>query len=240
MPTICGKYNITLEYTGSDTPQRNGKVERRFAYDGERATAALISAHLTPPTRAKMWAEFAKTQSDITNITSTRRQPTPPHFLFYNYDSKLPTHMIELGRTGHLTKPGKIKSKKFVTDKAIPVLMCGYAPNHARDTYRLYNPTTKAVHQSRHVTWADFHPYTYTENPTAMRLAPSDLSSTDDDDDDSFTSFGDDSSDISSADDDSIGTDSGSGRNDDNGAPQPAPHPTTPPHPTIPQAQAPT
>ena len=240
MPDLCARYNITLEYTGSNTPQRNGKVERRFASDGERATAALISANLTTATRAKLWAEFAKTQSDLTNLLSTRRQPTPPHQLFYGHDSKLPPHLIELGRPGHLTKSNKIRTKKFVTDKAIPVLMCGYAPNHARDTYRLYNPTTRAVHQSRHVHWADFVPYTFQENPTTSLIpnGPSDFADTDQ------HYFSDDNHhDISSADDDSFDSDSELGRNNQHGNPQPNPNvptqPTTPPHATQPYAQLP-
>ena len=34
--------------------------------------------------------------------------------------------------------------------------MVGYADNHARDTYKLYNPETKRAVMTRNVKWADF------------------------------------------------------------------------------------
>ena len=137
MKNLCERKGIMFEQTGRDTPQRNGKIERRFATDTQRATASLISANIETSERKKLWTEFVKTQSDISNIICTKRNPTPPHTKIYKKDSKLPYHVIELGRVGYLAKLGKIKPKKSIADKATSKVMCGYAPNHSRDTYRL-------------------------------------------------------------------------------------------------------
>ena len=67
MEALCEKRGIKPEYTGSNTPQRNGIVERRFLTDGERATAAMIAAGLNDSWRRKVWAEFAMATSVTTN-----------------------------------------------------------------------------------------------------------------------------------------------------------------------------
>ena len=153
---VCEQHGITLEYTGRNTPQRNGIVERRFQTDGERATAALISAGIPPYIRNYIWAEVSKSASELNNITMNSTTELPPDTMFYGKDSKLPTHLIELGRIGYIAKSAKIKGKKYIVDKSIPMLMCGYAPNHARDTYRMFNPKTLKLTQSRNVQWSTF------------------------------------------------------------------------------------
>ena len=128
---VCVKFGVQLEMTGQGCPKRNGKVEHWFVTNGEQATAALIAAELLEQDRKRLWAEFAKTQSDLTNVLVSRNQETPPHTLLYKRDSNLPRHLIELGRKGFVHKTGKIKTKKFETGNTIPMLMCGYAANHA-------------------------------------------------------------------------------------------------------------
>ena len=41
-----------------------------------------------------------------------------------------------------------------MTDKTFKAIMVGYANNHTRDTYKLYNPETKRVVMTRGVKWA--------------------------------------------------------------------------------------
>ena len=43
-----------------------------------------------------------------------------------------------------------------MTDKTFKAIMVGYANNHTRDTYKLYNPETKRVIMTRDVKWDDW------------------------------------------------------------------------------------
>ena len=40
-------------------------------------------------------------------------------------------------------------------DKKFMAIMVGYADNHTRDMYKLYNPETKIVIMTRDVKWED-------------------------------------------------------------------------------------
>ena len=42
-----------------------------------------------------------------------------------------------------------------MTDNTFKDIVIGYAENHTRDMYRLYNPDTKRVVMTRDAKWAD-------------------------------------------------------------------------------------
>ena len=75
---FCKQEGIAMEQTGRNTPERNGQVERRFATDGQRATAAMISAKCTREERGKLWAEYAYMSSQMTNIQVSKKHNEPP------------------------------------------------------------------------------------------------------------------------------------------------------------------
>ena len=121
---LCEQRGIAIEFTGANTPQRNGIVERRFLTDSERATAAMIAADLDVESRKIVWAEFAKATSITTNNTCNSVHEAPPDEKFYKRPSKLIPHLKELGRVGYVSKDRTIKNKKFLSDTAIKVIMC--------------------------------------------------------------------------------------------------------------------
>ena len=47
--------------------------------------------------------------------------------------------------------------RKELEEKAINCVMVGYSHNHAGDTYRMFNPQTKKILNSRNIRWADWH-----------------------------------------------------------------------------------
>ena len=51
-------------------------------------------------------------------------------------------------------------------EKANPMVMIGYGENHARDVYRMYNPVTSKVVETRdiHAWWAARHDECYQRN----------------------------------------------------------------------------
>ena len=118
----------------------------------------MIYAKLKPELRRILWAEFAKASSIITNQTCNTVHDVPPDEVFYQKPCKLKDNMQILGRVGYLSKQSKIKTAKFVTDKANKVIMCGYAESHAKDTYRLLKVDMKSVVQTRNIRWAAWKP----------------------------------------------------------------------------------
>ena len=54
---MCGKENITLEYTTPHTPQLNVVIERRFADIEEGAIAMLLNAKLNDTDQKVLWEE---------------------------------------------------------------------------------------------------------------------------------------------------------------------------------------
>ena len=60
----------------------------------------------------------------------------------------------ELGCIGYVTKQEKFK--KQMIDKVFKAIMVGYAYNHTRDTYKLYNPETKRLIMTRDINWEDW------------------------------------------------------------------------------------
>ena len=153
---IAKTKKIKMEYTSPYTPQLNGVVERRIAVLKLKAQAMLTLAPFSPALKKKMWAEAVKCANLLENMTATRTHPTPPVMLFSN-DKMLPiTNLVEFGRIGFVTKPSN-KIKNW-TDRALQVLMVGYAQDHTSDTYRLYNPSTGKIIESRNVSWGEWSP----------------------------------------------------------------------------------
>jgi len=143
-----------LEYTAPHTPQHNGVVERMFSHDAKRALATMISAAWTKEMQAKLWAEATKTAAILGNSLPNTRSAVPPDELFYGKPSDIYTHLIEFGRVGYVTNRSTMK-RKF-KEKANPMVMIGYGENHARDVYRMYNPVTSKVVETRDIhDWAD-------------------------------------------------------------------------------------
>jgi hypothetical protein len=152
---ICeGEYGIQLEYTAPHIPQHNGVVERMFSRDAKRALAMMISAAWTKEMQAKLWAEATKTAAILGSSLPNTRSAVPPDELFYVKPSDIYTHLIEFGRVGYVTNRSTMKGK--FKEKANPIVMIGYGENHARDVYRMYNPVTSKVVETRDIhAWAD-------------------------------------------------------------------------------------
>ncbi|KAI2503386.1 GAG-pre-integrase domain [Fragilaria crotonensis] len=104
--------------------------------------------------QAKLWAEATKTAALLGNVLPNTRSTVPPDELFYGEKSKIYPHLIQFGRVGYVTNRATMKGK--FKEKSSPMVMIGYGENHARDVYRMYNPVTSKVVETRDVhVWAD-------------------------------------------------------------------------------------
>ena len=147
---ICNvEYCIVLEYTAPHTPQHSGVVEWMVARDARLALAMMIAAGWTKELQAKLWAEATKTAALLGNMLPNTRSTMPPNEQYYDKKSELYSHLIEFGRVEYVTNRNTMKGK--FKEKATEMVMIGYPEHHARDVYRMYNPITQKVIETRNV-----------------------------------------------------------------------------------------
>jgi len=141
--------HVEFEYTSPNTPQHNGKVERKFATLYGRIRAMLNAAGLDGNLRQKLWAEAANTATICDGIMVPRRGIKPPYEQFYKQENKCVRNLRRFGEVGIMTKKASIQGK--LKDKGVPVMFLGYTIDHSSDTYRVLNLKTNQVVLSRDI-----------------------------------------------------------------------------------------
>ena len=143
--------DITFEFTARESPQFNGKIERKFATMWNRARVNNLAAKLSSKLKKLLWAEACSTAIDVENFLVSSNHEDPSHREFFREDMP---HMDQPHQFGEMAI---MKSKRNyqgkLEDRGIPVLYLGRARDHAPDTHRLLNLQTKLVFQSRDVIW---------------------------------------------------------------------------------------
>ena len=152
---LCEKFNIQIEFTAPYTPQQNGIVERKFVTIRQRACAAMFAAKFNDEFQGLLWAEAINTNTRITNIVATSNDVKSADEKFYKKVPMIYDHLMHFGRIGWV-KIGAKKTNKL-EEKAIKCVMVGYSHDHAGDTYRMFNPQTRKILNSRNIRWADWH-----------------------------------------------------------------------------------
>lgn len=154
MVSLCDHFGMALELTAPDTPQMNGCVERRIVILKQRALAMMIAADLNPKYRELLWHEAVNCANDLENISANTGRESFPVEMMTGSVSKLYPKLQPFGRIGYVTL--RQKFKKTWKEKSIKCIFVGYAKDHSADTYRMYNPATNAVIESRDITWAEW------------------------------------------------------------------------------------
>ena len=142
--------NIQFEFTGPNTPQYNGKVERRFATLYGRVRAILNEAKLTENIRNKLWAEACNHATNLENKLINIGETKSAYELFYNKKPpKLCSH--QFGELAVVQDTQQIKSK--MTNKGKTCMFVGQTTDHPEEVYKFLNLQTKQVIRSRNVIW---------------------------------------------------------------------------------------
>ena len=150
------KWGVKMEYTAPNTPQQNGKCERKFPTIRDKGLAAMLDAKLTQEYQDRLWAEAMNWATDMENMILGQGHSGTPNELF---GDSLPkdflTYLVQWGWVGYVT----IKDKyiKKLEPKSEKCVMIGYARDHAAGTYRMFNPRTQRVILTRNVQWANWH-----------------------------------------------------------------------------------
>jgi hypothetical protein len=104
-------FGIKFEFSGPRTPQRNGKVERKFQTVYGRIRAMLNGAGLEGELRDKIWVECVMNVTYLSNIMSTKSSFKSPFELLYGEKPKLHNNLKMFGEFGVVTTKEKTQAK---------------------------------------------------------------------------------------------------------------------------------
>jgi len=143
---------LNFEYTAHQTPQQNGRVERKFATLIGRVRSMLNLAGLTGERenlRHGLWAECAEMATKMENILA-KPDKEPPFQQLYKKDPLFLTSLHVFREIGVVNNAQQLRSKLANRGEHMFV---GYANNHAGDTFKMLNLKTKWIWKSRDVKW---------------------------------------------------------------------------------------
>ena len=144
-------FEITFEYTAPNTPQLNGKVERKFATLYARVRAALNGARLPSNLRSLLWCEAAKHMTLIENHLTTTTKPVPSQIQMFGRCDPAFERIHIFGEMAVVKNRAALASK--LSNRGITVMYMGHAESHAADTHRFLNPRTRKLIISCDVQW---------------------------------------------------------------------------------------
>ena len=162
--------NIIVEYTPRDSPQFNGKPERKFAWLWAGCRANLNAALLPDSIRHPLWAASANYTEKVANsIVTARKQHTGSSYVQFHSKEWPPLRLLKpFGTLGVVKTAQKIQSK--LKDKGTPMLYLGPAPNHAKDVCRMFNIDTRKAVVTREIVWLDTMYGTWKQFDSTQRL----------------------------------------------------------------------
>lgn len=154
------KLNLTFEYTGKETPQRNHLVELGFATISGRSRAMLSAARIPLELRYKVSKEALRTATMLDGLAiidiDGRKKSRYEHFNedYEHHSGGLPqwtTNMRTFGEAG-VVKTRKVNTPK-IYDRGVTCMFVGYNDKAGNDVHRMWNPQTNRVHNTRDIVW---------------------------------------------------------------------------------------
>ena len=155
---------ITFEYTAPGTPQQNGRVERKFQTLYGRVRAMIHGSGLEKSVGDSLWPEAAKTATDLDGylIRDASNMSASDKFFGEGKECPVPGIPKKFGEECIIADRTKIKAK--LKNRGRVGHWMGYAKDHAKDTFRIYNPKTRKIIFSRDIK------NTYEENTSEKDL----------------------------------------------------------------------
>ena len=161
------KLKVDFEYTARDTPQQNHLAELGFATLASKGRAMMYAANLPLEIRFRLYREAFQTATlldglqpvEINGVTKSR----------YNHwsngsEPKWAKHLRTWGEAGTV-KLTSLATRKL-EDRGVPCIFVGYATDHDGDVYRMWDPRTGRVHETRDIIWLRRMFYTKKEGAT--------------------------------------------------------------------------
>jgi hypothetical protein len=135
-----------------------------------KARAMLSAAQVPKDERNKLWGEKTVMTATVLGnlIPVTRKEETKTRYEHVGYDiPKFVKHLRTFGKAGIVKnmKDGK------VGNMGINMMFVGYSNAHAGNCYRMYNPVTLQVSETREIIWLGWMYFT-SENCKKTKMLP--------------------------------------------------------------------
>jgi hypothetical protein len=144
---------ITFEFTGLGSPQFNGRVERKFATLFARVRTMLNGAKLPTSIRKRLWAEAAKTATNIENAIVSHHKPKSSFNVFYKTAEVGPRPLKPSGDIAIVEYNQTRKIRVKLADRGRPCLYLGIAADHSTQVHLFLNLDTNHIILSRDLIW---------------------------------------------------------------------------------------
>ena len=166
--SVDWKLNIDFEWTARSTPQQNSPAEVAIATIGNRGRAMMIAANVPYAMRFKLYREAYRCATLLDGLV-VKEVDGEVKTRMEHWGMSLPKWTAALrtwGEAGVVTLKQKMRPK--MEDKGLTCMLVGYAEDHAEGVYRMWNPTTGGIHESRDVTW--LKRMYFVRQPTALEI----------------------------------------------------------------------
>jgi len=147
--TANGFANVEFEFTPRNSPQLNGRIERKIAVLWTRTKSLLNTAKLPQWLRNGLWPKAFLHSILLENVIVPTNKTASAYKLFYGEDYKGLNHLHIFGEVAVVKGTTKIQSK--LKNKGLPLLCCGIVMDHAADCFTFLNTKTKKYVESRDV-----------------------------------------------------------------------------------------
>jgi hypothetical protein len=146
--------NVEMEYTARDTPQQNSSAELGIWHTVLKAKTLMRAANVPKKFRYFLFPDAVKTAAklDALHLTMYMGIEKSRHEHFYGNLPSYVNHLRTWGEVGTVKLRTTTDSKLKDLSGAVCV-MIGYANQHSGDTYRMYDPVTRNIYESRDVQW---------------------------------------------------------------------------------------
>jgi hypothetical protein len=143
--------NINLEFTAPNTPQQNGKVERKFQTLYGKVRSMLNWARLPITMRRRLWAQCAKTATLLKNIILKHHSEITSYELLHGKASPHIDFLRKFGEVAMVHDAKQIQGK--LKNKGKPCIFVGYPENHSMEVYEFLTLENQSLILSRNYIW---------------------------------------------------------------------------------------
>lgn len=143
--------NIQFDYFAPNTPQYNGKAERKFATLYSKVRAMLNQAGFTHKLKVRLWIVAAIFATELENHLCTQYKPISSFGQFY--PERKPVDIAKLNTFGSIAVVAKLVGQNIKAKLEDRAIYIGRAKDTTVDTYKFYNATKNSYFLSRDVRW---------------------------------------------------------------------------------------
>jgi len=138
---------VEFKFTPRNSPQFNGKIERKIAVLWSHTKSLLNTAKLPQWLRNGLWPKAFLHSILLENAIVPTNKTASVYKLFHGEDYKGLNHLHIFGEIAVVKGSNKIQSK--LKNKGLPLMYWGIAMDHTADCFTFLNPKTKKYVESR-------------------------------------------------------------------------------------------